>query len=557
MRRTVAVIWFLSVRRSRNWLRRVLRSPEQLVPLLLIVPGMLVALAMAVGVLLVPPYDADYELETRARLLEHIDMVRAMATALLVVSALSLIHRASEEDILTFRQADVDFLFGTPVSRRGLLAARLLSDYAMCGLTTFVIVLYVVAPMRLLAPSVAGPGWALEAWLGTLLFYITLMNVGRLAQAWLVTRQGGGLRLAFVVRVGALLAALAWLGSLIAANYAGIAPTTGLVAILSSRVLYWLMLPCGVTADIFVAPITPDVETWPRLAGLIAAAVLSAVPLLLWSRPACESALGATLRRHAVWQAFRKADASSIRAAQLTGRRVRGRSFGILGLGTGAWALVGKTLLYGLRNSPWGLAIVAIIAFAPLGTASRLEGTHFEGLLTWSPVIMLGLLFAWSQRVRLNVREEFSHAATLKALPLSPYATVCSLVVVPAVGFNLFLITAGVCLAAASSMVPRALVYVVLGIAPATYVALAMVHVCSGLLYPAYDPGIGRGFLADLAFMPVAALVCGAIVASAAGALALGWGPVAAAVLGNVTALGAFACALGAAGFLYDRFEAG
>ena len=557
MKRTAAVIGFLFTRRSRNWLRRVLRSPEQLLPLLLIVPGMLLALAMAVGVLLVPPYDADYEMETRTRMLEHVDTVRAIATALLVVSALSLIHRAFEEDILTFRQADVDLLFATPVSRRCVLAARLLSDYATCGLTTFVIVLYIVAPMRLLAPSVAGPGWALEAWIGTLLFYVTLMNLGRLLQAWLVSRRGGGLRVAFVVRVAALAAAVAWLAGLVAANYAGLAPGTSAVAVLSSSALYWLLLPCGVTADIYVAPISPDVDPLPRLVGLAAAAVLTAVPLLAWSRPTCESALGATVRRHAVWQAFRKADASSIRAAQLTGRRVTGRSFGVLTLGTGAWALVGKTLLYGLRNSPWGLAIVALIAVAPLGAASRLEGTRFEGLLTWSPVIMLGLLFAWSQRVRLNVREEFSHAATLKALPLSPYATVSSLIVVPTVGFNLFLITAGICLAAASSMVPRELVYVVLGISPATYAALAAVHVCSGLLYPAYDPGIGKGFLADLAFMPVAGLVCGAIVASAAGGLAFGWGPVPAAVLGNLTALGAFACALGAAGFLYDRFEAG
>jgi hypothetical protein len=168
---------------------------------------------------------------------------------------------------------------------------------------------------------------------------------------------------------------------------------------------------------------------------------------------------------------------------------------------------------------------------------------------------MLALVFAWSQRVRLNVREEFSHLSVLKSLPLSPFSMLLALLVVPAGGFSLFLIVSGSAVAESTSLVNGPQVYSVLSITPALYTALGSVHVCSGLLYPSYDPGLSKGYVADLALTPVAILVFLLVAGSAAGALALTGAVWAAAVAGNLTGIAATCVGLGVAGFLYDRFE--
>jgi hypothetical protein len=554
--RTAGVIGFLFRRRAANSIKRLVSQPAQLLPVLIITPGVILGLLVAIGVLLLPSYDAAWAEESRQYFRHYADAIRSGIMVLLIGMALSLVHRALEEDLLAFRRAELDFLFPAPISLRQVLVARLANDYLFCALTTFMVVLYVVAPMRIVIPTAAGPGWALATWLGVMLFYITVMNLGRLVQAALASGRWSGLGAAKWLRLAALALGLALLGGLIWDRVQGRGPFESAVDLLSSEALYWVLLPCGVVADMFVAPLTGGVNMATSVGLLAGGAALTAVAVLAVSRPAIESSLAATERRHAVWQAFRKADASSIRAAQLAGRRVQGNPYGLPPFARGAWALAAKNLVYGVRNSPWGLVIVAMIAVAPLGVVPLIERQpHISGVLPFTPLLMLGLVFAWSQRVRLNVREEFSHLSILKSLPLAPFSILASLLVVPAVGFSLFLAAAGTTIAVSTSLVDAGHIFAVIGITPALYAALGSVHLCSGLVYPSYDPGLSKGYVADLALLPVAGLVLVVVVGAAGAGLALTGSIWPAILAGNVTGLAATAVGLGIAGFLYDRFE--
>ncbi len=556
MSRTSRVIRFLFWRRTVNTLRRLRQSPAQLLPILILTPGVILGVMIAVGVLLIPPYDAAWAEDSKRFFTPFTDNVRSIIMVLLLAVALSLIHRALEEDLLAFRQSELDFLFPAPISLPQILLARMATDYLFCALTTFTLVLYVLAPMRIVMPSTAGRGWALATWLGVMLFYISATNLGRLVQAALSAGKWSGLAAAKWLRFFALGLSIALLVELLWDRAQGREPFESAIDLLTSRLIYWAFLPCGLVADMFVAPLSESVNLGGSLAILLATAVISGAAVLALTRPAFESALAATQRRHAIWQAFRKADASSIRAAQLAGRTVRGNPYGLPRLGSGSWALVAKSLVYGIRSSPWGLIIVALLAVAPLGVVPLMEGhERLEGVMPYMPVLMLALVFAWSQRVRLNVREEFSHLSVLKSLPLSPFSMLLALLVVPAGGFSLFLIVSGSAVAESTSLVNGPQVYSVLSIAPALYTALGSVHVCSGLLYPSYDPGLSKGYVADLALTPVAILVFLLVAGSAAGALALTGAVWAAAVAGNLTGIAATCVGLGVAGFLYDRFE--
>lgn len=556
MSRTSRVIRFLFWRRAVNTLRRLKQSPAQLVPVLIITPGVILGMMVAVGVLLVPPYDAAWAEDSKRLLAPYAGNLRSIVMVLLIAIALSLVHRALEEDLLAFRQSELDFLFPAPISLPQVLLARLATDYLFCAVTTFALVLYVLAPMRIVMPSTASREWALATWIGVMLFYVAATNLGRLVQAGLAASRWSGLGAAKWLRFLGLGLGAALVGGLLWDRAHGREPLESAVGLLSSELVYWLFLPCGLVADMVVAPISEGAGFGRALGILLATAVASAVLVLVLSRPAFESALAATQRRHAIWQAFRKADASSIRAAQLAGRAVKGNPYGLPRLGAGAWALVSKSLVYGIRSSPWGLAIVALLAAAPLGVVPLAEDhPRLEGALPYTPVLMLALVFAWSQRVRLNVREEFSHLSVLKSLPLSPFAMFLGLLVVPAGGFSLFLLGSGVATAVSTDLVDATQVYSVLSIAPALYLALGSVHICSGLLYPSYDPGLSRGYLADLALTPAAVLVFVLVVGSAAAALGLTGAVWAAALAGNLAGIAATCTGLGVAGFLYDRFE--
>lgn len=556
MSRTTRVIGFLFQRRVVNTLRRLRYNPAQLVPILIITPGVILGMMIAAGVLLIPPYDAAWAEDSKRLLSPYAENMRSVVMALLLGVALSLIHRALEEDLLAFRQCEVDFLFPAPISLPQVLLARLMTDYLYCALTTFVLVLYVIAPMRIVMPSTADRGWAIATWLGVLFFYVSAMNLGRLVQAALAAGRWSGLTAAKWLRFVILGFAVALLVGLLRDRMHGREAFESAVDVLSSEALYWVLLPCGLVADMFVAPLGETASFGRPLAILLATALTSGLAVIAFSRPALESALPATQRRHAIWQAFRKADASSIRAAQLAGRPVRGNPYGLPRLGSGAWALAAKSLVYGIRSSPWGLVIVALIAVAPLGVVPLMEREpRLAGILPYTPALMLALVFAWSQRVRLNVREEFSHLSILKSLPVSPFAMLLALLVVPASGFSLFLTASGLAMAVSTELINPVYLYTVLCITPALYLALGSVHTCSGLIYSSYEPGLSRGFLADLAMTPVAVLVFTLVVGATIASLALTGAVWGAAIAGNLTALAALSVGLGAAGFLYDRFE--
>ncbi len=562
MTQSLRVLGFLAACRARNWLRRTASSPGRLIPLLLMAPAAMLVGLSAVAVLFVPSLGPESEAGPMRLLTAYRDDIRAGVLVVLVLIGLAVVSKALEGDLLAFQQGDVDFLFPAPVSRKALLLVRLLSDYTVHASVALPLTLYLVLPVRIAIPGHAGPLWALQVCFGSLALFVALTNIGRLAQA-VVSSRVEGLRWARFVRAGALILAAGLCAALIADQLRGADPLATPVALLSSRVAALAFAPCALVADLYVAPLGGVSSPGQGFGALLLAAVASGALLLLWGRPACESALNATARRHALWQAVWKADASSIRAAELMGREVRGWSLGLPPLGGGAGALVAKSLLYGWRNSPWGVVVALFLALAPIvaGPAilRALEGSEFfdEASLRWMPACTLALVFAWSQRIRLIAREEFARLTYLRSLPIRSASVVASLLVVPTLAFSAFLAVFTLSLCLAFRTIEPAEAWVVVLVTPLLFGALGSVHLCSALLYPTYDPSFGKGFLSDLALMPAAGLVFGSVVGVSAACLFGGLGTGVAAAAGNAVALGWLAVGVKVAGLLLDRLEPG
>lgn len=562
MTRGLGVLWFLTTSRMRNWLRRSVSTPGRLIPLLLLAPAVGLLALSAVAVLFVPSFGEEWEVGPTRLLTGYRGEIRSGILAILILVGLGIVSKALEGDLLAFQQADVDFLFPSPVSRRALLLVRLLSDYALHAVLALPLTLYLVLPLRIAIPGRAGPLWAIQVCVGAMALLILLTNLGRVAQA-LVASRVEGLRWARVVRALILVWVLLVAGGLVVDQLRGVEPLTTPVSILSSRVVALLFAPCALVADLYVSPVTPGPSPWPSLLALVASAIVSGALLLLWGRPACESALTATARRHALWQAVWKADASSIRAAELMGRQVRGWAGGLPPLGGGAGALVAKSVLYGWRNSPWGVVVALLLAVAPLagGPAAvrALESGELidESALRWVPLLLLGLVFAWSQRVRLIAREEFARLTYLRSLPLRATAVVGSMLVVPTVTFSAFLALFTLSACTAFRQIDPSEAWLVVAVTPLLFAALGSVHLASALLYPTYDPSFGKGFLADLVFLPVAGLVVSSVAGLGALCLFAGAGPAVAAVVANGTALAWLFLGLRGAATLLDRLEPG
>ncbi len=493
MKRTHDVLDFLARRRIRNWLRRALSTPSQLIPLLLLSPAIGLALLSAVAVLFIPSFGTEYE-------------------------------------------------------RRAL--------------ATFVIVMYVLLPLRGAVPGTAVAIWAREAWLTAFLFYVFILAVGRVFQALFASRVDG-LVWARGARV-ALFSVVALVGTGLAVDgILGHTPFSLVVRVFSSRAVEWAFLPCAITADTFVAPFTPRADSVRAMGVLFVGAMIATGVLLAFGRPACESAIVPTARLHAVWQALRKSDASSIRAAQLMGRSVRGWRGGLPRLGRGAFALAGKSVLYGWRNSPWGVAVVGVIMLTPVAMGPSimraLEDSDALSAadLRWLPLVLLGLVFAWSQRVRLIAREEFTNLAFLKCLPAPPQAIMAALLCVPTATFSLFMLGlgVGVCVGLPAADPEHGLLGV--AVTPALYAALGGVHLCSSLLFPTYDPSLSRTYAADLAMMPVALWVFATVVGGGLVCLSAGLGPIVSAIAATALALAYLIGGLRVAGALFRRFEPG
>lgn len=548
-RRTVGVVLFIFACVIKNALRRLLSSPAQLIPALVFLPLFFLGFGMAVAVLLWPSH------EWEGLLAPHADIVRSSAMFLLVFAVFGLLHKAFEEDILAFHPAEVDFLFPAPLSKPLLVLAKTLKDYAFCALMTFLVVMYLIAPMRVLSPQTAGRAWALSSWGATFFFFVMTLNTGRLIQVLLVSRRTGGLAWAQAIRVlMVVLVAILVVGTILDRQH-GRSPFESAVSLLSSRVLYWLFLPCGAVADVLMIPVAPEVSAWPRVVGLAAAALLSALLLRGFVTPLLEASLGATARRSAIWQAFLKGDAGAARAAQLAGRQVRGRSKGLPPIGRGAGALVAKALVVGLRSSPWAMVIVPAVALSPFAIMPAIEGRLTEEAERWLPSLLLYPIFMWSQGARITVRGELAHAAILKSLPISPFAAVAAMLTVPTVSFSAFITVFGVSGWAASSIVDGSLVTLILGVSPTLFAALASVQAVSALIYTGDEVGPGQSIVATLVFIPVSMLLLIGVIFAAYGPYSAGMGLGLAIILGNVTALGALICNLGICGALLHRYE--
>lgn len=562
MRRGLAVLLFLVRRRARNWWKRTVATPARFLPMLLVMPAALIFVLAAVAILFLPAFDETWEIRPLAMFRDHEAEMRSAIFGVLVLVTFGVISKALEGDLLAFHQSDVDFLFPAPVSRQALVIVRLVSDWIGGASVVLPLTLYLLLPLRISIPSRATALWAVEVAVAVLALVVLLTNLGRIAQAVFAARVEG-LRAARVVRGLALAWVLALLGALIVDRLHGEAPLATPVSILTSGAARAVFAPCAWIADLYVAPLAEPIPPATPVLWLLAGAVLSGIAVIAVARSACESAISATARRHALWQAIRKSDASSVRAAELMGRQVHGWSRGLPRFGSGAGALVSRAVVYGWRNSPWGVVVAALLAVSPLafgGVATQvLESSDLiahDGA-RYIPLLALCLIFAWSQRMRLAAREEFSRLIYLRSLPIRPGSIVASMLVIPTVTFSLFLAALLASSAFSFPEVEPSEAGLVAVVTPTLFAALGAVHLCSALLYPVYDPSFGKGFLADLALLPVAGLVFGSIVGVGALAYYGGAGAPIAAVLASGLALVWLAAGIQVAGRLFGRMEPG
>lgn len=109
--------------------------------------------------------------------------------ALVTVGA---VERGIQGAVFSFSASDYEFLFPTPISRRLVVAGRLLSDAAGTAFITgmFILIFTVFMPVRLLPGAMSLHGF-LRLWLGGALYAGAVVNLARVVE--LVLEGGGAL----------------------------------------------------------------------------------------------------------------------------------------------------------------------------------------------------------------------------------------------------------------------------------------------------------------------------------------------------------------------------
>jgi len=421
-----------------------------------------------------------------------------------------ILDQAFRDGLLVFTASDVDFLFPAPVSRRAVLAYKLLRDYlGMAGLVLLV-TLFAGPHVRLLGGEVrllltlAAPC----LWL----YLVALVNLGHLLNL-LRTFHGERLRQApAVLRLGflAVVAGLVGVG-LAGRSEPGFAGwSVGLVEGLRSAVGRVLLLPLVTAWEALLAPLDGGPPGLGFRLGLVAALALgSAIVLLLRPENIYEPSVGVSFFGSRVRQALRSGDRQAVRALLLERRSRRAVRTRLAPLGRGAWALLWRSFVCTFTSPSRTLLTYALLAIGmPLLLVAAATQAGAPHLLPLSPLFCIYIAYVGGMSAFRLEQAELRRADLLKPLPLPGWQILLAQLLPTTLCWAGFLVLGLVVLRWASPAVdPRASVAVALSLPP-MLLLLGLLNAGVALVFPAAQDQT-QSIVSNLVLLLLTALVLG------------------------------------------------
>lgn len=540
---------YLQLHLLKNGILSVLASPKRLAFALLFIGWL--ALSVLLGIVgLVSGRGLD-----TPRLVIPPDYFHLGVVGLLVLLTLAAVERALQGAVLSFSPADYDFLFPTPVSRRLVIAYRVLLDALTIAFWVTVVVLVVAAFLPLYtALEMSAPGAILMGLAGWL-YALFVINLARIIELALTSAKGlpGGTLGAG--RTAVWMAVVAVLGGIAYIVWVGGDGVGAAAEALSRAPVSVIFLPILAVAS-FVTDAPPPVagSEAATLGMLIALAALSSVTVCFLDRDVVEATLGHSRRLSRMKAASRQQDVERMVGERLREQAGAFRSF-VVSWRSPDLALPYKALAEASHGGRARWLGYALLLAAP-AVAARLLPLEPQVLRHVPGPIVAYLLLLIAGFHALRFRSELNHIALLRATPSAPWRQVLGLVLPRAAAYAAFLVAAVAMFWAGCPVTPADTHLAVALCVPLATVATLLVSVIATCLFPHNADPAQRFFGGLLLTFGVSLALTPCVIALVAGAL-FGLPGVVMALLGNLALAPPAAGALALAALLYLRFEPG
>lgn len=410
------VLIYLTSRLFINSLRNIASSPKKLIPAIFI--GLW--LTMTVGAnIIISVFShvsrSNNVLPMMTFLPAQYDAIWAVVFSLLACLVIYIIQTALSEGALVFTPAQIDFLFPSPVDRRGVLALKLLGDYLKYAIYT---ALFLMLVGQMLIMTGRTP-MHLGSWLGIVCLLALTMNITHTVK--IVTSYGAKrLQIATIaIKLIVAIAVVLVVAALVMHYQDTKDPMLSFAGAVAAGPVRMLLLPVAWCTDLVVSPFGGDVANSGReLLYLFGLAALSAVVLIMRPENYYESSLTVSARTARMRVAARTGGWAAIKTET---RKIKGRtsytSSPIPPIGTGAFAIFWKSMVIATRSSGSGWIMFA----AGLPIVCALAGKYITDTEIQSFFMFVIPYIAWGLAVgsMTQTRNELCYANTIKTMPIS------------------------------------------------------------------------------------------------------------------------------------------
>lgn len=474
------VLLFLQARHLINTVRLTFRTPKRLIPVVLIA----VWLAMVVLPQMILGRSMRYPMAGMAPM-TNTSAWPAMVMFLSVFAGYLLL-RAFSESMIVFGMPEIDTLFPTPMSRRTIMAFKLVQvSLKTCGYLLFLVAVLLPSFRVWLA---LGSLSYLSVWLSVSLFTAVLINLTTSINLAATFRGGNRWWFAWIVR-GAIYSIAVFILVSVSNGYRH---THDLQASLHSVIfhpaLFLILTPMKWTADLALAQPSAWLTRFVTdFAGMILLMLGSYVLVLTRPENPYEPSLSISMRFAQMRAARRSGNLSRLRSERwLDRRRPTSVTWSIPPFGRGAVALIWKNINAVARTSREPFIVFLLIAGIGLpATQILLPGKMTTDMVNHGALIAL-FYYVW---IAANImfqgfRDDVKQANMLKPMPIPAWKIVA---VLPVHGVIILSVVAwcAVAIIAFSYGVPRTSPLVPFSILlPVVSYAVLSSQVWVAILYP-------------------------------------------------------------------------
>jgi hypothetical protein len=416
----MSILLYLEARQIVNYARITLRSPKRLVPAILVVLWMLMFIGPQLMLRLMGPRRPISVLSFTMP-----PQIPIALFALLSIVMFYKVHKSFSEGIVTFPLADIDFLFPTPISKRTILALRLLGMYAKVGLYVVFFTFIFGYQLSMVAPTSVGIS---ISGIALILFAVFVVNICTTINLVATFREAKKWWLSYAVRwlaYGLLIfVAGRWLlGYVLTGSF-----IQGAIQTFKHPLVVTLLLPAKWATDLMLSPFagsSPGLRG--ELLGMWALALGSLALVLSRSENPYEPSLGISARAAAIRSAIRRGGFGRARAEMQKFRPQKTKAgIAIPPFGRGAIALLWKSLNVTMRTSGTALMAVPFIVAVLLG-GLRLAAPQEVGVKevqTIATVLIGYLLFISSTMMLHSFRGDLKQANILRPMPIPAWQVI-------------------------------------------------------------------------------------------------------------------------------------